>query len=168
MTKIVNSYAAQLKTDPDSLADQHVHTVYDIGPAVIDTLNITENSCVMFSGSWRFDWNCRYIESNYFKKSCLNYHNNTVFVDHNNTVMLDYLLKKIRPDGIYILHSAMFVAYRNIDLVLKDVKNLGQYTDRVYCTVPTNRIGFNRLTTKLQDLPGKLVDDFLILTNNDC
>lgn len=168
MTKIINSYASQLKTDPDSLADQHVHTVYEIPESVISDLAITKNSCVMYSGSWRFDWDCNYIESNYFKKSGLGYHDRTVFVDHNNATMLDYVLRKLKLDSLFILHSAMFVSYRNIDLVLKDLDNLSQYADLVYCTVPLNRIGFNRLTTKTQDLPGQVIDDFLILTNNDC
>lgn len=172
--KILSSYSDSIiKTTPDILAERAERVVYPISDQLINCIveKLDGNTVILFSGSWRLNFNAVYIEHKGFQSAAKDFHANTLFVDPENKFLFDYTLQKLKPKTLAILHSSIFFRYRKISDVMINLNELKTYIDpqgKIIATVPHNRIDFNRLTTPVsqlvKEISAECVDDSLVIT----
>jgi len=172
--KILSSYSdSTIKTTPAILAERAERTVYPISDHLINSIvgKFDSNTVILFSGSWRFNFNAVYIEHKGFQLATKDFHTNTLFVDPNNRSLFEYTLQKLKPKTLAILHSGTFLKYRNISDVMINLNQLKTFIDpqgKIIATIPHNRIDFNRLTTPISQLAKEIsaesVEDSLVIT----
>jgi hypothetical protein len=172
--KILSSYSDSIiKTTPDVLAERAERGVYPMSDQLINCVveKFDGNAVILFSGSWRFNFNAMYIEHKGFQLAAKDFHANTLFVDPDNKFLFDYTLQKLKPKTLAILHSGIFFRYRKISDVMIDLNKLKTFIapqGKIIATIPQNRIDFNRLTTPVSQLAKEIsaecVEDSLIIT----
>jgi hypothetical protein len=90
-----------------------------------------------------------------------------MFVDPSAPDLVCYAIKKIKPNNLLIINSAVFIGYRNWQDIKQDLDNFKQFVDQIIVTIPLIRLDFNRLKyTNLQIaslLNGVVVDDTVVI-----
>ena len=167
---IVDSYlTGPVLNDQISLSTRYQYMMYDIEPKIIEhvgNLLLGEKTLVMYSGSWRLNFDATYIELRMMKNCSLNFHKSTLFVEPKEPKLVELTLKSIRPDNIAIIHSDYWVGHQPIEQLIKNIDNLVRYVQpggQVICTVPLIHVNFNRLTTTYHDLGFDIVDDSIVI-----
>jgi len=182
--KIVESYldegssaiSPELLTERYLYTDQRCNSV-PLGIKQFIDKKIRNDSVILFSGSWRFDYDVKYFESKYFKNCQLPFHKNTFFVESNRffeSKILNLALKKIKPTSILIIHSDFFSQHLEVSLLIKKIDFYKQFLSsngEILFTLPLKYLNFNRLTTSLNTLitntNGVVVDDCIVITRKN-
>lgn len=148
-------------------------TIYPISAELVENVKnrlVPGKTVILFSGSYRLNFDGVYIENSMFKNSDKLHHPGTYFVNLDKPEILNLVLTKSKPSNILVLHSYEFCKYGNIDEILKDLDSLKKYLvadGQLILTIPHVRINFNRLTTDLNQLTysinADLVGDDLII-----
>jgi hypothetical protein len=81
--------------------------------------------------------------------------------------MLDYVIQKLSPTNLLILHTAVFMRYRTWQEIDQDIKKYKNFTKKIIVTLPLSRFEFHRLKYSAADiadlLGGVIVDDTVVV-----
>lgn len=172
--KILSSYeSGDIITSPHILTERMINSVYLMSDRLISCVAeklSDKDNVILFSGSWRFNFNATFIEHKGFQGATIDFHTNTLFVNPD-TPLIKYTLGKLNPKVIAILHSGTFLKYRKISDIMYDLSTLKHFIQphgKVIATLPIDRVNFNRLTTSItqltSDLSAEYIDNALIIT----
>lgn len=157
---IIESYHDHpLRRDPVSQAKMYASMVYPLSDTIINHVHkvlLPGKNVGLFSGSWRLNLDSTYIEMKKFRHCDLNFHANTIFVDHFNFTIFDYVLHRLRPKNLLILHNDWWTAHQPILELIERVDTYLKYTRKndgqIIFTLPLVHLNFNKLTTNLDSL----------------
>ncbi len=151
------------------LAEQYESTLYSLPNSVLEYVKSLLNpgqTVVLFSGSSRLNFDALYMESNFFSKSSVKWHPETIFVDPKSNTAIEYAIKKLNVENLLILNSTLFIKYRSWKKIFDDIQNYKKISKKVIVTLPINRFDFNRLKYSVNDiakmLNGIVLDDTII------
>lgn len=168
--KILTKIDSNISLDPDHAKEQYNFNLYQLLPAVLDSVRanvIPGSTVVLFSGSPRFDFDATYIEPKMFSQCDIAWKPNTIFIDPSQTEMLDFTLKKLAPTNLLILHSVVFMQYRQWHEIHSDIKKYKNFAERVIVSLPLDRFEFHRLKYTSQDiaklLGGSVIEDSVVV-----
>jgi len=115
--------------------------------------DVSKDCLMLFSGSWRYELDIKYIEHQMFEEADLKFHTNTIFVDPNSDIF-KYAIRQIKPKTLAIIQSGLFFRYRNIEDIMLDLREFKELIGggKVLATVPQERIDFNRLKMSLEQM----------------
>jgi hypothetical protein len=141
---------------------------YNVETDVIDYVAklIKGKTLVLFSGSWRFNFDATYLELKMVQHCDLNFHHNTLFVEPQTPAVLNLVLKSHGANTIVVLHSDYWMAHRPVEQVVHHMDQLLKNSApgaQVICTVPLIHLNFNRLVMSYQDLGFELVADSAVI-----
>lgn len=150
--------------------EQYKSTLYPISKEIVEyTLGKLQigKTIFLYSGSHRFNYDAIYIEPKVFSNITINWHPNTIFIDVTNKKLLDYTLSRINPSNLLILNSVIFIKYRHINDILKDIDQFKKTINNVIVSIPLARFDFNRLKYSYHEIckivNGCIVDNTLVI-----
>ena len=155
--KVIKKYA-----DGDMLNTVEVTTqrfqksIYDISTDVIESVRsklYPGKTVVLFSGSWRFDFDAIYLEAKIFNNTAISLHSQTYFVEPNYTKLFDKVMYNINATNILILHSGFFCNYKSLDAIVEQMKTYQRFCPKqIVLSIPQERVSFNRLKYSVNDM----------------
>lgn len=180
--KIIEKYSDCNFVDSAEVRTQRFKSsVYNISAPVIKFVQEKlqpGKTVVLFSGSWRFDFDATYLEASFFKDNTMSLSPNTYFVepvglDIRPNTSSDYkifneIMYNIAAQNILIIHSALFCNYQSMDVIINRMKMYQQFGPKqIILSVPTSGVHFNRLKLTAngvaQQYQAEIVDDSFIL-----
>jgi hypothetical protein len=155
--KIIERYSdSDILSNAEITAERFQKSVYNISTTVTESIRSRLNpgkTTVLFSGSWRFDFDAIYLEAKIFSNSTILSNKKTYFVEPNDTKLFNKVMHDIRASNILILHSGFFCNYRPLDEIIAHMKQYWQFHPKqIMLSVPQERINFNRLKYCADDL----------------
>lgn len=169
--KIIEKYSDSNFIDNAEVRMQQFQaSVYNISTQVIKFVQLKlqpGKTVILFSGSWRFDFDATYLEASFFKNSSMPLNDNTYFVDPNNEEF-DKIIYDIAAANVLILHSALFCNYQSMDTIIDQMKSYQRFRPRqILLSVPHQRVHFNKLkytaTDVAQQYQAEIVDDSFVI-----
>lgn len=133
----------------------------------INKLTYNQSNVFLFSGGHRLNFDGVYIETKVFSEANVNWQANTKFIDPKDDKLLAYTIKKLNPDNLLILNSAIFIQYESNNLIQEKIKYFKTLTKKIIVSLPINRFDFNRLKYTHQDIAEKfngiIIDDTILI-----
>ena len=133
---------------------------------------------ILFSGSWRFDFDATYLEASFFENSTMLLSNNTYFVEPigldirpnkpNDEELFDKIMHDANAANVLILHSALFCNFQSMDKIIDRMKRYQKFQpQQIVLSVPYGRVHFNRLKYTANDVAqhyqAEIVDDSFVI-----
>ena len=156
-------------------------SVYNVSASVVKFVQSKlqpGKTVVLFSGSWRFNFDATYLEASFFKNSTMSLNSNTYFVEpvglgikpntSSDYELFDKIMYDIAAQNILIIHSALFCNDQSMAVIIDRMKFYQQFMPKqIILSVPHSGVHFNRLKCTANDLAQqcqtKIVDDSFIL-----
>lgn len=168
--KILAKISSDISSNLIHAQQQYESNLYDISDTVLQyvtTQLVTGSTLVAFSGGPRLNFLANYIEPKMFSHIDVDWQPNTIFVDPSQCDLLHYVIKKLAPTNLLILHSTIFMQYRPWQEIYKDITHLKNFTEKIIVTLPLCRFDYNRLKYSATDvadlLGGVIVDDTVVV-----
>lgn len=168
--KILTKIHNEVSSNPKHAKEQYEINLYAIPSRVLSYVsdNMTPGpTTVLFSGGPRLNFSATYIEPKMFSHCDIDWKPDTVFADPSQTDVLDYVIQKLAPANLLILHTAIFMKYRPWQEIDQDIKKYRNFAGKVIATLPLTRFEFHRLKYSSTDianlLGGVIVDDTVVV-----
>ena len=170
--KVVEKYSdASFVDNKEFVTRRFQKSMYPISSTVIEHVRsklCSGKTAVLFSGSWRFDFDAIYLEADFFKNNTISLNESTYFVDPNNTTLFNKAMHDINALNILILHSGVFCNYQSIQTILDKMKSYQQfYPKQIILSIPQERVNFNRLKYSANDIAqqyqAEILDDSFVI-----
>ena len=180
--KIIEKYVDSTFLDHAEVRTQRFQTsVYPISADVIQAVRSKLHpgkTVMLFSGSWRFDFDATYLEARFFKNSTMPLNENTHFVEPigldirpnvlDDEELFDKIMYNTTAANILILHSVLFCNYQSMDTIIDRMKRYRQFRPKqIILSVPHGSVHFNRLKYTANDVAqqyqAEIVDDSFVV-----
>ena len=168
--KILTKIHSKVSADPAHAKEQYEINLYPIPSTVLNYVTDCIDpgpTAVLFSGGPRLDFVATYIEPKMFLHCDIDWKPDTIFASPSKPDMLDYVIKKLSPANLLILHTAFFIKYRPWQEIGADIKKYKTFAKKVIVTLPLSRFEFHRLKYSAADianlLGGVIVDDTVVV-----
>lgn len=165
--KTVESYLSfpdLLRQDPATMARRYKAMIYDLPLSVLHHVKqmlLPGSTVCLFSGSWRLYLDATYLELRQFQNCNINYHPNTLFVNHEEPQLFDYVLTKLSPTNLLVLHNDWWTAHNPVEQLIEELdillKHVQPSQGQVICTLPLIHVNWNKLKMSVDDM-ANLVD----------
>ena len=165
--KIIEKYAdGNFVNKVDVRTQRFQASIYHISNNIIECVRATlqtGNTAVLFSGSWRFNFDATYLEAKFFEDTTISLKENTYFVEPigldirpscvADEELHDKIMHNINAANVLILHSALFCNYQSMDTIIDRMKRYQRFHPKqVILSVPHERVNFNRLKYSANDI----------------
>ena len=180
--KIIEKYSdGNFVDNADVRTQRHLASVYNISATVIKFAQSTlrnGKTVVLFSGSWRFDFDATYLEASFFENSTMSLNNNTYFVEPiglgirpngpNDEELFDKIMYNAAAANVLILHSALFCNYQSMTTIIDRMKSYQRFCPKqILLSVPHGMVHYNRLKYTANDVAqqyqAEIVDDSFVI-----
>ena len=168
--KILSKIHSEISSDPKHAKEQYEINLYTMPSTVLNYVSDHMDSgstAVLFSGGPRLNFSATYIEPKMFSHCNADWKPDTIFADPSQTDMLDYIIQKLAPTNLLILHTAVFMRYRQWQEIDADIKKYKTFAKKIIVTLPLSRFEFHRLKYSSADIAGLLggvmVDDTVVV-----
>ena len=168
--KILSKIHSEISSDPEHAKEQYEINLYTIPSTFLNYVsdNLDSGStAVLFSGGPRLNFSATYIEPKIFSHCDIDWKPDTIFASPSQPDMLDYVIQKLAPTNLLILHTAFFIRYRQWQDIDADIKKYKTFSKKIIVTLPLSRFEFHRLKYSAADianlLGGVIVDDAVVV-----
>jgi hypothetical protein len=168
--KILTKIHSEISSNPVHAKEQYEINLYAMPSTVLSYVSDhmdPGSTTVLFSGGPRLDFSATYIEPKMFSHCDIEWKPNTIFASTSQPDMLDYVIQKLLPTNLLILHTAFFIKYRPWQEIAADIKKYKTFAKKVIVTLPLSRFEFHRLKYSSVDianlLGGVIVDDTVVV-----
>jgi hypothetical protein len=170
--KVIQDYSdSVLLNSPAVITQRFQKSIYPFSTNIEDCVRSKLHkgkTVVLFSGSWRFDFDATYLEVEFFKNNTISLKDNTFFVDPNNIELLDKIMYDQDASNILILHSAFFCNYQTLDTIINQARYYQKFCSKqVILSIPQYAVNFNRLKHSTNDIAqqyqAEIIDDSFII-----
>ena len=170
--KVIEKYSdGAILNTAEVVTQRFQKSIYDISTGVTESIRsklLPGKTVVLFSGSWRFNFDAVYLEAKIFDRNTISLHSQTYFVEPNNTKLFDKVMHGIHATNILILHSGFFCNYKSLDVIVEQMSTYQQYCPKqIVLSIPQERVSFNRLKYSVNDVAqqyqAEVVDNCFII-----